>query len=102
MSNSLSTPETPPQLVDAVARIGQAGADYVSLTHELNEFLYEFVKGMVKPPGPDNENFALQLRHPDEGIVSGRPGVLNQSQGGMCICRGLALGLGFPQKSFGP
>ena len=28
--------------------------------------------------------------------------VLNQSQGGMCICRGLALGLGFPQKSFGP
>ena len=27
---------------------------------------------------------------------------LNQSQGGMCICRGLALGLGFPQKSFGP
>ena len=27
---------------------------------------------------------------------------LNQSQGGMCICRGLALELGFPQKSFGP
>ena len=31
-----------------------------------------------------------------------KSGNLNQSQGGMCICRGLALGLGFPQKSFGP
>lgn len=76
MSNSRSTPDTPPQLVDAVARIGQAGEDYLSLKHALNEFLYEFVKGMVKPPGPGNENFALQLRHPDDGIVSGRPGVL--------------------------
>ena len=41
-------PETPPELEDATARIEQAKHNYVSLAEELNRFLYDYVKGMVK------------------------------------------------------
>lgn len=70
------THEVPPQLADSLARIDQARENYVSLVHELNVFLYEYVKGMVKGYDRETEGFVLQLRHPRENNVSGRPVVL--------------------------
>lgn len=68
--------ETPPQLVDALARLDQARENYMSLAHELNEFLYEYVKGMVRGYNEETESFVLRLRHPKESFLSGRPVVL--------------------------
>ena len=67
---------TPPQLEDAVARIEQAKENYRSLAQEMEEFLYNYVKGMVKGFDPESENFVLQLRHPKESNVKGRASVL--------------------------
>ena len=59
-----------------MARLGQAKEDYFGLAHELNEFLYDYVKGMIKGFDRDSGNFVLQLRHPKESTVKGRPRVL--------------------------
>ena len=76
MNASQDTHETPPQLGDALARIDQAKENYVSLAYALDEFLYNYVKGMVKGFDPETEGFVLQLRHPKESDVSGGPVVL--------------------------
>ena len=68
--------ETPPELEDATARIEQAKHNYVSLAEELNRFLYDYVKGMVKGFDRESGNFVLQLRHPRESNVKGRSRVL--------------------------
>ena len=68
--------ETPPELEDATARIEQAKHNYVSLAEELNRFLYDYVKGMVKGFDRESGNFVLQLRHPRECNVKGRSRVL--------------------------
>ena len=68
--------DAPPELEDALGRIDQAKDNYVSLVHEINEFLYDFVKGMVKGYDPVTEDLDLQLRHPNENIVKGRPRTL--------------------------
>ena len=68
--------ETPPELEDATARIEQAKHNYVSLAEELNRFLYDYVKGMVKGFDRESGNFVLQLRHPMESNVKGRSRVL--------------------------
>ena len=68
--------ETPSQLEDALARFGQAKEDYFVLANELNEFLYNYVKGMVKGFDHDTGGFVLQLRHPSESNVRGRPVLL--------------------------
>ena len=38
----------PSELEDALARIEQAKDNYISLIREMDHFLYEHVKGMVK------------------------------------------------------
>ena len=68
--------ETPPELEDAAARIEQAKHNYISLAEELNRFLYDYVKGMVKGFDRESGNFVLQLRHHRESNVKGRPRVL--------------------------
>ena len=68
--------ETPPELEDATARIEQAKHNYVSLAEELNRFLYDYVKGMVKGFDRESGNFVLQPRHPRESNVKGRSRVL--------------------------
>ena len=68
--------ETPPELEDATARIEQAKHNYVSLEEELNRFLYDYVKGMVKGFDRESGNFVLQLRHHRESNVKGRSRVL--------------------------
>ena len=40
--------EAPAELADALARIDQAKRDYFSLAREMDVFLYEYVRGMVK------------------------------------------------------
>ena len=76
MTASQGAYETPPQLEDALARIERAKENYISLAYEINEFLYNYVKGMVKGLDPETGNFTLQLRHPKESNVKGGPVVL--------------------------
>ena len=76
MDTSPDMEETPPQLEDALARLEQAKEDYAFLAQQLNEFLYDYVKGMVKGFNPETGAFDLQLRHPKESNVRGRPRVL--------------------------
>ena len=51
----------PPELADSLARIHQANENYISLAREMNEFLYKYVKGMVKPLDRESGNFGLQI-----------------------------------------
>ncbi|MDE3268448.1 MAG: hypothetical protein OYI31_08385 [Chloroflexota bacterium] len=66
----------PPELEDALHRLNQANADFESLGLEINRFHYEYVKGMVRNLGPEGEAFTVQLRHPNDSYVRGRPAVL--------------------------
>ena len=68
--------ELPPELEDASARVDQAKQDYVVFAHEMNEFLYQYVKGMLKGFDPDTGHFVMRLRHPKCSNVKGRPAVL--------------------------
>ena len=76
MNPSQEKHEAPPELADALARIEQAKENYISLVREMDEFLYKYVKGMVKGLDRESESFVLQLRHPKESNVTGRPKVL--------------------------
>ena len=76
MENPHEFRETPPELKDAKARIEQAMENYVSLADELDRFLYGYVKGMLKGFDKDTGNFVMQLRHPRESNIKGRPRVL--------------------------
>ena len=66
----------PPELEDALHRLNQAKADFESLQSEIDKFHYEYVKGMVKGHDPARGAFTIQLRHPKESFVKGRPAVL--------------------------
>ena len=66
----------PCELEDALHRLNQAKEDLKSLESAINEFHYEYVKGMVKGFDPVKGAFTIQLRHPAESFVGGRPAVL--------------------------
>ena len=68
--------EAPTELADALARIDQAKENHSSLAREMNAFLYQHVKGMVKGLDRESGGFVLQLRHPKESNVTGTPRVL--------------------------
>ena len=76
MKSNPELPEAPPELEDALARIEQAKDNYERLAGQLEMFLYEYVKGMVKERDKETGNFVLQLRHPRESNIRGRPLVL--------------------------
>ena len=68
--------EPPLKLADALARIDQAKENYIALGSEMDQFLYEYVKGMVKGLDRESGNFVLRFRHSKESAVKGRPKVL--------------------------
>ena len=76
MNPSPEKHEAPPELADALARIEQAKENHISLAREMDEFLYRYVKGMVKGLDRESGHFVLKLRHPKESNVTGRPKVL--------------------------
>lgn len=76
MNPSPEKHEAPPELADTLARIEQAKENYISLAREMDEFLYRYVKGMVKGLDRKSGSFVLQFRHPKESNVTGRPKVL--------------------------
>ena len=76
MSPSLEVSETPPELEDVLARVSRAQECYVSLAQEMDRFLYCYVEGMVKGRDSETGNFTLQLGHPRESVVKGRPRLL--------------------------
>ena len=69
-------PEAPVELEDALARIEQAEENYERLARQLEVFLYEYIKGMVKERDQETGNYVLRLRHPEENNIRGRPLVL--------------------------
>lgn len=68
--------EVPEQLADAWVRLFRAKENYSALSDEVTLFLYEYVKGMVKGWNPETKAFRIQLRHPKESIIGGRPRAL--------------------------
>ena len=78
MNASVDNSGPPHQLEDALARIEEAKADYYELASELEKFLYDYYEGMLKgfDSGSENPGFNMQLRHPEESTVRGRPAVL--------------------------
>lgn len=76
MSPFLEVHEAPLELEDALARIHQAQDNYASLAKKLDEFLCEYIGGMVKGLDSRTGSFVLQLRHPNDSNVAGSPRVL--------------------------
>ena len=76
MENLHENREIPPELEDAKARIEHAKEKYISLDVELEKFLYDYVKGMIKGFDKESGSFVMQLRHPKESNIKGRPRVL--------------------------
>ena len=70
------THEAPAELADALARIDQAKQNRFHLRRGLRDFLYEYVKGMVKSRNRATGDFVLKLRYPKESIISGAPKVM--------------------------
>ena len=68
--------EAPPELADALVRIEQAKENYISLVREMDEFLYKYVKGMVKGLDRESGSFVLKFGIQRKAIVTGRPKVL--------------------------
>lgn len=68
--------EVPEQLADAWTRLYRAKENYSALNDEVTDFLYEYVKGMVRGWNPETKGFVIQLRHPRESIMAGRPRAL--------------------------
>ena len=66
----------PEQLVDTWTRLYGVKENYDALNHEVTNFLYEYVKGMIRGWNPETESFGLQFRHPRESIMAGKPRVL--------------------------
>ena len=66
----------PTQLVDAWTRLYRAKENYEALTREVDNFLYEYVKGMIKGWNPEQQSFVLQLRHPRDSVMTGKPRAL--------------------------
>ena len=56
--------EAPAELTDALARIDRAKKDYFSLAREMEVFLYEYVKGMIRGYDRESGSVTIQLRHP--------------------------------------
>ncbi len=50
--------------------------DYLSLADEMDKFLYEYVKGMIKGFDRKTGSFVLQMRTPEDSSVTGNPNVL--------------------------
>ena len=59
-----------------MARIDTAKEDYLSLQREMDNFLYKYVKGMIRGFDPKTGNFVVRLRRPKDSIVSGMLKVL--------------------------
>ena len=74
--NNQENCETPSELSDALARVGQAFEDLKDLSQEMDSFLYRHIGGMVKGLDRKTDSFVLQLRDPKELYVKGRPRVL--------------------------
>ena len=68
--------DAPPELAGAMARIGEAKDNYDSLANEMQEFLCEYIGGMVRGRERGAKNFTIQLRNPKDSIVRGKPQVL--------------------------
>ena len=76
MATSSDIGETPQQLEDALARLGQAKEGYFDLQQELDKFLQDHIQGMIKGFDTNTENFTLQIPSSTESIIRGRPRVL--------------------------
>lgn len=62
--------KVPSELENALAKIDKAQQDYILFPYKINEFLYEYVKGMIKGiEDRETGEFVIQLPHPKESIL---------------------------------
>ena len=66
----------PTQLADTWTRLHRAKDNYETLVREVNIFMYDHVKGMIKGWDPKKQSFVLRLRHPRESVMTGTPRAL--------------------------
>ena len=62
---------TPKELDDALARIEMSKRDFRSLRNELEKFLYDHIRGMIRDEKPEDGAFTLRLRRFEDRIVKG-------------------------------
>ena len=72
----MAMPNVPEQLSDAWTRLYRAKEIYDAFVNEVPEFMYQYVKGMIKGWSPESESFVVQLPHPSAHILKGRPRAL--------------------------
>ena len=72
----MAMPNVPEQLSDAWTRLYRAKEIYDAFVNEVPEFMYQYVKGMIKGWSPESESFVVQLPHPSARILKGRPRAL--------------------------
>ena len=68
--------DVPKQLVDTWTRLYRVKENCDALDGEITSFLYEYVKGMIRGWNPESESFVLQLRHPRDSVMTGKPRAL--------------------------
>lgn len=62
---------TPKELDDALARIEMSKRDFQSLRNELEEFLYDYIRGMIRNEKPEDGAFTLRFRRFEDSLVKG-------------------------------
>ncbi len=61
--------KVPSELENALAKIDKAQQDYILFPYKINEFLYEYVKGMIEGKDQETGDFVIQLPHPKDSIL---------------------------------
>ena len=68
--------KTPKQLVDAWMCLYRADEYYNELTVEIEKYLYNYVKKMIKKDNPKSKGSTIQLLGHEDHLITGRPKVL--------------------------
>jgi hypothetical protein len=61
--------KAPSELENALAKINKTQEDYCHFSKKIAEFLYEYVKGMIKGIDQETGHFVIQARHPKDSIL---------------------------------
>ena len=54
---------------NALAKIYKAQEEYLGLPDKIDEFLCEYIKGMIKGKDQETGHFVIQAQHPEESIL---------------------------------
>lgn len=69
----MTMPNVPEQLNDAWTRLYRAMKIYDAFVNEVDTFMYNYVKGIVKGWDPETESYVLQFRYASDSKLKGKP-----------------------------